>query len=73
MRVQPCTVQNGLQSRRRLNHYQMVFQQAIAKSSTKVMEFTLMFRAESFCRAQQFGLGLDSVDQSNVASVMGHL
>lgn len=72
-------LQNGLQSRRRLNHQQRVFHQAFANSSAKVMEFTLMFRAEtvgqllSLCEAQQFGLEVVSAQQSNVTAVMGHL
>ena len=72
-------LQTGLRSRRRLNHYQRLFHQAFAKSSAKVMEFTLMFGAEPlgqllcFCEAQHFGLEVVSLDQSNVTAVMGHL
>lgn len=66
-----------VQSRRPLNHYQMLFHRAFAKSSTKVMEFTLMFRAETLASSclsvKQFGLELVSVDQTNVTAVMGHL
>lgn len=62
----------------------MVFHQAFAKSSTKVMEFTLMFEQSRWancclcvkCR-QQLSLKLVSVDQSHFTDLQactpGHL
>lgn len=51
----------------------MLFHWGFAKSSSKVMEFTLMFGAQSHCKAHHFGLKRVSVNQTNVTAVMGHL
>lgn len=58
----------------------MVFHQAFAKTSTKVMKFTLMFEQSRWANCclcvkhrQSFSLKLVSVDQSNVTALMIHL